>query len=252
MTNNNTKLNSILSKYSTLGLSDLPKEFLMRRQETKFILNTEQLLNCLELFRNECAALIINESLTHKYESKYFDSDDLKSYNDHHRGKSQRFKMRKRKYHSNGATFFELKLRNNKKYIQKFRIPSDFSKNYIVDEEKNLIYKHLSGSDFTQQKLVLQNDYDRIVLINSDRRLRITFDYNISFYSGNQSSQIDDVVIAELKYEKIPKDYIDEMTKLGASQTSFSKYCVGTAILNPNVKRNNFKQNLVKIKKWNS
>lgn len=247
------KIASFLHKYSTVKLSDLQigSRELMKRQETKFILTQEQLLTCLDLFTNDCSVLVINNNFTHSYKTKYFDTENLESYTDHHRGKSERFKIRKRKYISNGKSFFEIKKRNNKKFINKFRIPSTFEAHEINEIEQQFINTYLPVVNEKLYSFILQNDYNRIVLIDNNRDLRITFDFNISFLCGDNSVHLNNVVIAEFKYHKMPKDYIHKMTNLGVSSTSFSKYCIGTAILNDKVKRNNFKTNLIKIKQWN-
>lgn len=248
------KIASLLQCYSSVKLSDIQSgnAGLMKRQETKFILTQDQLLTCLEMFKNDFSVLVINENCTHRYNTRYYDTEDLQSYNDHHRGKNVRFKIRKRKYISNGESFFEIKLRSNKKSINKYRIPSNFEENEINETEQQYIKSYLPTFEKRLYNFILQNDYTRIVLINKGKNLRITFDYNIAFLCGDNSIHINNIVIAEFKYNKMPKDYIQKMTNLGVCSTSFSKYCIGTAILNDKVKRNNFKTNLIKIKQWNS
>ena len=242
---------NVLSEFKTIGLASLPTDNLMCRQESKFILNSKQLVTCLRFFKNDFNILCIEGNLEHKYQTKYYDDDNLRSYNDHHRGKGRRFKIRKRRYLSNGQNFFEIKLRDNKKYIHKFRISSEFEVDQINSDENKMALTHLPELKNLKHSVKLLNNYTRIVLAGKDDNLRITFDANILFSVGSKVQQLDDIVIAEFKYEIHPTDYIQKIINLGVIPTSFSKYCIGTALLNKNVKRNNFKSNLVKIKQWN-
>ena len=69
--------------------------------------------------------LEVNNDKFSEYESLYFDQEDFKFYNDHHRGKSNRLKIRIRKYKSNGLAFLEVKKkaqRTNHKIKDKIKI----------------------------------------------------------------------------------------------------------------------------------
>ena len=57
--------------------------------------------------------------------------------------------------------------------------------------------------------------------------------------------------IAEVKQEKASSnsDFIKAIRKHHIRSSSMSKYCVGTALLNENLKQNNFKERILKINK---
>ncbi len=65
-------------------------------------------------------------------------------------------------------------------------------------------------------------------------------------HAGRQHISLPGLAIAEVKQEGINRhsDFVRQMRAMAIHTTGFSKYCVGTALLNPTVKHNNFKDKL--------
>ena len=81
----------------------------------------------------------------------------------------------------------------------------------------------------------------------------MTIDLNLGFksYENNNEENIPHLIIAEVKQEKASSnsDFIKAIREHHIRQSSMSKYCVGTALLNKDLKQNNFKERILKINK---
>ena len=71
---------------------------LMNRTDTKFAFTTEQLATFLLEIEPYYSTLKINGTRTSHYESLYLDDERFSFFKDHHNGKTDRFKVRIRKY----------------------------------------------------------------------------------------------------------------------------------------------------------
>lgn len=67
----------------------------------------------------------------------------------------------------------------------------------------------------------------------------------------HETKQLSHVIIAEIKHEKnnSHSTIIQTLKKYHINQSSMSKYCVGSALLNNNLKSNLFKERILKLKK---
>ena len=120
---------------------------LMNRVDTKFTISEKQFLEVFVDLKDEYNILEVNNDKFSEYESLYFDQEDFKFYNDHHRGKSNRLKIRIRKYKSNGLAFLEVKKaqRTNHK---------------IKDKNQNLGVKNLqkmNGNSYQYVLIIMTN-----------------------------------------------------------------------------------------------
>lgn len=82
---------------------------------------------------------------------------------------------------------------------------------------------------------------------------RLTLDINLQFKNDFYEKKLSNVVIAEVKQEKLsPSPFIKLMKKSGVRPGSISKYCFGVVFLYEQIKKNNFKPNLNIINKINN
>jgi hypothetical protein len=97
----------------------------------------------------------------------------------------------------------------------------------------------------------LWNSFDRITLVNKFEKERLTLDLNLGFQDGDNSENFPHIVIAELKQENVNRNslFYELMKKNLVRPNGFSKYCAGTAVLNPTLKSNNFKEKLLLLEK---
>ncbi|MEZ4592264.1 MAG: hypothetical protein R3D55_14135 [Chloroflexota bacterium] len=90
---------------------------------------------------------------------------------------------------------------------------------------------------------VLGNSFTRITLVSRHRPERLTLDFDLAFYRGEQQITLPGLAIAEVKREGLSQnsDFVRQMRRLGVRPSSFSKYCLGVSTLYPQLKQNNFK-----------
>lgn len=238
----------LLNKFDTLSLIDLQnKAPLMEREDKKFVLATHQINNVLVDCMKEYQILKIENDLFFDYKTAYYDTKDLELYQNHHNGKGNRNKIRKRLYVNSGLTFIEIKNKTNKGKTIKHRIESN-----TILEAKEFISSHsgLSVSDLTKS---LSLEYSRITLLHKTKLEKITLDYNLVFSNEKTTVTYANIIMAEVKTEKPTAiDFCLIMKKHTIREGSLSKYCLGLVSLNNGIKHNNFKHSYNKILKINN
>ena len=225
---------------------------LMDRTDTKFSFRYNQLETILNEMQHSYKIVEIKSKRICSYETLYFDTASLKLYHDHHSGRLNRYKVRKRKYIDSGISFLEVKLKNNKGRTIKQRVkekgtPSDFeitSKEFLIKE-----------LPFDPQILspVVWVNYERVTLVNKNGPERVTIDINLNFIQGSKIFRYDQLVIAEVKQSKRSRSpFISCMKLHHIKEGSISKYCMAVAATHSTVKINNFKEKFNSLKKITS
>ena len=101
-----------------------------------------------------------------------------------------------------------------------------------------------------QLRPVIRISYERFTLVDLLNAERVTIDRHIVFQRGNETRTLDGLVIAEVKQRrKHPSFFRRKMRSMNIREGSVSKYCMGTLLLNDQVKRNRFKIKLNRILK---
>jgi hypothetical protein len=139
----------------------------------------------------------------------------------------------------------EVKTKNNHGRTKKKRMEVDDMD--LRDPEKrlfldsNLYYK----TDSLQP--ALNNHFSRITLVNKAKTERLTIDSNLRFRNLQSGLQTDmgDLVIIELKRDgMVYSPILDKLRQLHIHPHGFSKYCMGSALTNPLLPVNQFKEKL--------
>jgi len=88
-------------------------------------------------------------------------------------------------------------------------------------------------------------------LVDNEFTERVTIDIFPGFKNNEREIILNNLVIIEIKQSKTSKPAL--ITKIlkeyKISKQGFSKYCIGRSLLEEEIKRNNFKPLLLKIKK---
>lgn len=242
--------NLVLNNFRSIGLEEMNKAAFMKRIDHKFLLNQEQLEMIVPELSDSYSILEINNILNHNYESLYFDTPDLDMYISHHNKRLNRYKIRQRMYSTTGDTFLEIKYKNNRGYTKKTRIET--KKMYELIPYK--LFPFVTGNTPYLPfllKPIIRNEFSRFTLTNRSRNQRITVDTAISFYSGNKELNLQNIAIIEVKSDKgaIDRNIFNLLKKQGVKPCSMSKYSIGLAMMQTNVKQNLFKQKIHQIDK---
>ncbi|MGZ4054960.1 MAG: polyphosphate polymerase domain-containing protein [Bacteroidia bacterium] len=244
-------LNKILSTFEPINLSEMDSVALMNRTDTKYIFRFDKLEGYLKRLLPYYRILEVNKVRSSKYETLYFDTPDFQMYRDHHRGKLNRYKIRHRIYVDSDLHFFEIKFKNNKGRTIKSRIRREKINSVITDTAEKFLTEK---TNFSAQNLVpkLWSNCSRITLVNRYSKERLTLDINLQFKNDEIEKNLPNIVIAEVKQEKLAASpFIKLMKEERVKQGSISKYCYGVIFLYNEIKSNNFRSNLHFINKIN-
>jgi hypothetical protein len=241
------------NKLPPISLEEMSGIKLMNRTDTKYVATINQLLAFLQAVEGKYYIQEINGVRLASYHTTYFDTDNNEMYVMHHNGKLVREKIRVRTYEDSQITFLEVKNKNNHKRTNKKRIAVR-AVDSLVEEQDNVIPflgKH-AWYKLDEIKPVIENRFNRITLVNFGKTERLTIDFNLRFHNflSGDKKELQHITIIELKRDgNVFSPSLDIFRKLRIKRSGFSKYCMGCALTNKNLKRNNFKERLNLIKK---
>lgn len=257
-------MTDILTNYQPITLEEMSGIRLMNRTDTKFVTNIATLRKLLKLAVWQYRAQEIEGKRQARYYTMYFDTPDMQMYTCHHSGHANRQKLRIRSYVDSGLNFLEVKTKNNHKRTRKKRTTmfdfdplaparniafdshDDNFKEYDCFLRENLWYKpEIMGE-------AIENRFNRITLVNNNKTERLTIDTDLCFHNihtGNDCS-LPELAIIELKRDGlVPSPILALLNELRIKPLGFSKYCIGTALTNPDIRQNRFKQRLHALEK---
>ena len=242
-------INNILSSFDPISLNQMDEVKLMNRTDTKFVFEYSLLEKVMEEIKSHYYVLDIDGVRLNAYRSLYFDTEDFKFYFEHHNGKKNRNKVRYREYIDSGLCFLEVKKKNNKGKTIKERIRVAKIPASLTEEGNRFVHQIMGRYDALVAKH--WNKFSRITLVNKHIKERLTIDVGITFEAEQRHSQLDNIVIAEVKQEKVnyASTFMRVIKKHGVRPFRISKYCMATASLFPKLKNNNFKPKFLKINK---
>lgn len=233
--------NRVIDRLKGISLSEMEGVKLMSRRDRKFCINSSFLCDILSVIENDYYVLEINGERNLPYSTTYYDTTDDNMYNNHHRGKKNRYKIRRRNYVSTDVSFLEIKFKSNKGRTIKTRQITDFNAPTFNEEEREFIQ---NKSPYQGEMLTkaLENRFNRITLVSKNMNERCTIDSNLFFLSNDVEAQLDELIIIEVKTEGRSRSVIiDALNKRRYRPTGFSKYCMGRSITDSSLKQNRFK-----------
>ena len=237
-------IDELIAPFRPVSLDQMDQVKLMNRMDTKFLFSANRLPCIMEKLYDSYDALEIGEVRLQRYETLYFDTQGHQLYLTHHNQRLNRYKVRSRRYLDSGITYFEIKFKNNKGRTTKERNKHKGVREEISGKQQDLL---LSCTGLTPDKLipVLWVNFSRLTLVNREMTERVTLDTGLSFRNQNGECSFPWVAIAEVKQDRSAHSRIaDILHDIHSPGTNISKYCLGIASLNPQIKKNNFKWKL--------
>jgi hypothetical protein len=240
-------LDRIFARFPAISLQEMDGVMLMNRMDTKFMLSTPQLLAVLSGLPEHYKVLEVNGVRANHYETLYFDTLDFLFYRRHHSGKKNRLKIRKRNYIESHQTYLEVKFKSNKDRTVKDRTKVEDLEPLLTDSAVEFIHRE-TGEDYDLHPK-LYNRFVRTTLVFPEGPERITIDTELSFGYDGQEIQLPGLVIVEVKQSRIGARsvFLQQLKSRHIRSDSFSKYCLGAALLYPDLKQNMFKEKIRKI-----
>jgi hypothetical protein len=239
-----------INNFNPISLNELDKAELLNRIDTKYLINKNILPKILESIQKQYFVLDINSTRIFNYNTIYYDTDSYMLYLFHHNGKLNRYKVRKREYKNNRLYFLEIKYKTNKGRTIKERKKLNSIDYELTEDEILFLNKHIP-IDSRCLKPKLTSQFKRITLVNNHFNERVTIDYDLAFINCTEKINLENIAIIELKQDKSIKD---SLLKILLSENkmypcSFSKYACGNALINKQIKTNNFKEKIQHLNK---
>ena len=244
---------------------------LMNRIDTKYAVPMAVLPAILDAAQADYYAQEIDGQRIATYDTMYYDTETLDMYIRHHDRQLVRQKIRVRQYVESELTFLEIKRKNNKGRTKKKRIsvPGFAIDANTFGESKREIW---SVEDFIAAKSRYQwselsphlsTKFHRITLVNKAKTERLTIDMDLTWDNvvTGERKTFPELVIIELKRDGRAKptpdpsvngeekSMVDILQSLRIHPLKISKYCIGTALTTPGLKKNRFKDKIRKIEK---
>ena len=243
-------MKDILSTFAPISLEQMSGVKLMNRTDSKFVTNVEKLRQLLRLAQNDYFVQEIDGERNLEYDTTYFDTTSFDMYNQHQWGHTNRQKIRFRTYCISGLQFMEVKTKNNHGRTKKKRI--EVTDMDVMEQQKHdFLAKHLRYEADTLIPAI-NNHFSRITLVNKAKTERLTIDSSLRFnnLASGQKLDMGDLVIIELKRDGLVfSPVLDMLKRLRIHPHGFSKYCMGSAMTNPNLQVNRFKRKLIEVEK---
>lgn len=250
----NGQIKSLLYSMMPITLEEMTGIKLMNRLDTKYVASKSQLVELLQLVQDK---YYVQETLDNRiipYCTTYYDTADHTMYMMHHNRHARRKKVRVRTYVASNLTFLEVKNKNNHGRTKKKRIEVPSQENFRSTEGAHELVRRKTGLSLDVLQAVVQNQFDRVTLVNKDKTERLTIDFNIEFHNFETDNNhgTDQLVIIELKRDgNVYSPVVNILHDIHIHPTGFSKCCIGMALTDPQLKQNNFKPKLRKLQKIN-
>lgn len=249
-----------LSSFAPISLSEMESVKLMNRIDTKYAVPMSVLPAILRAAQTDYFVQEIDGKRIATYDTMYYDTESLDMYVRHHDRQLVRQKIRVRQYVDSDLTFLEIKRKNNKGRTKKKRISvpgfditgesfgetkkEKWSVEDFIAAKSRYVWSELSPHLWTK--------FHRITLVNKAKTERLTIDMDLvwdNVVSGEKKT-FSELVIVELKRDgNVSSPMTKIMLNLRIHPLKISKYCIGTALTTPDIKKNRFKSKIRKIEK---
>ena len=228
-----------LAAFEPVSLETVGPSASRDRCDTKFLLSQDQLLAVLGGLHEHYSALEVGGARLHRYRTLYFDTAGFDLYRRHQRSSRSALKIRSRHYVDSGRSFFELKRKVGPRRSLKARTETPAIVTELTAAQGAFIAAHAPINSECLRP-TLWNRFERITLVSKKSRERVTLDLGVQFEWQPSEVHLSGVVVGELKQERFNRAsaFFWHMRSIGSRPTGFSKYCVGAALLHPQLKSN--------------
>ena len=227
-----------LADFAPVSLEAVGTQSSQDRCETKFLLPQGHLPALLDALQQDYRVLEVGGVRLHRYRTLYFDTASFDLYRRHQRSPRNALKVRSRQYVDSGRSFFELKRKIGPRRTVKERTETADIVTELTATEGTFVAAH-APIDTGHLRPTVWNRFERISLVSKTSRERVTLDVGVHFNIQTGAIRIPGVAVGELKQERFDRTsaFFRHMRSLGSRPTGFSKYCVGAALLYPQLKR---------------
>lgn len=231
-----------VSDLEPIGLDTLVEQAsLQTRVDRKYLVPTEVIARVIHELSGNLNTLEIDDRRFFRYQSVYFDTDDYQCFRHHLQGRRRRFKVRTRAYLDSGECQLEVKMKGGRSETVKTRLAYDPDEAYLLNDNARAFIDGIVEDPDAVRRLqpVLMSHYRRATLIDLEAQTRLTCDVELEWLTAKQhSGQPTDDVLVETKTLGPLGDADKLLRSYGHRPISISKYCLGVAMLNPEMNAN--------------
>ncbi|MBI3510520.1 MAG: polyphosphate polymerase domain-containing protein [Bacteroidetes bacterium] len=243
------EVKAVLDTFDPISIEEMDRVKLMDRTDMKFNFNINRLPDLLRAVRDQYRALEVAGTRMSRYETLYYDTPGFDLFLKHHNGRTNRYKIRLRRYVESDLNFFEVKFKNNKGRTLKNRVKKKELDTTITGNSEDFFSK-MTGMSPGEVEPKLWVNYNRVTLVNRFEEERLTIDLDLEVKSESGCISFEKLVIVEAKQAKPTETaFVKLLKKAHIREGGTSKYCIAVANLVHDVKKNNFKSALNEIEK---
>jgi VTC domain len=215
---------------------------LTTRFDLKYLVPADALPDVLDCLPRQLAVLDFDGRQVCAYESVYFDTADLALYRHHVQGRRKRYKVRTRSYRDTCDALLEVKLKGWRGQTVKERLPYDASQTAVLTAQGRAFLESVIdetyGSTVPDLQAVLTTAYRRTTLVDLEHQSRVTIDVDLGWSDQCTGHRADRLAMIESKSLSGPGPVDAVMSSLGLRPVRLSKYCIGVALLHPDIAAN--------------
>jgi len=178
-------------------------------------------------------AVVYADALPHdRYETTYFDTDELDLLNQHLRGQRPRCKVRIRHYRNRRRSYLEVKMKTSAETTRKWRRELAFGHS-AIDAEDARFLAEVCPIPARRLRPKAHTNFDRVMLVGLQTMERVTLDLQLEFVAAGEQRALGPIVITEVKQDR-PRWRTPMMLALRAHEIrplSISKYCAAATLL---------------------
>lgn len=232
-----------------ITLEEMSGVKLMKRTDTKYVTDIATLVRLLSLASHGYYVQEINNSRLAHYNTLYWDfPTDHHYYLIHAQKRKPRTKVRTRRYVDSGIAFLEIKRKDNHGKTRKKRVNVPIEGTIMEDSRYGSEFlKEQLGLTFDELIPALSNFFTRITLVNYQKTERVTIDLQLRIenHETGINADLGNAVIIELKRDgRTFSPLLAMLRELRIKPSGFSKYVIGTAVTNPNLRKNLLRKRL--------
>lgn len=245
-----TPLEGLANQFSPISLKEMDSISLLNRTDTKFLISDQQLLSALAGLEHDYQILSVGGQRLNHYRTLYFDTPNFDLFNLHVNQRADCYKVRSREYADSGDSFLEVKHKTRQNRTIKNRIPTTQPVIQMTLEAEYWL-NNVLPYDSRSLEPKLWNTFTRITLASKERCERVTLDVDLTFFTAQNTIQLDGIAIAEVKMNSChqPSPFLAQMQAQKLHPRGFSKYCIGVSMLYDHVKKNALKPKLLWVEK---
>jgi hypothetical protein len=244
-------LQEAATSFEPISLADLDRRAkLATRTDRKYVLDARIFDRLVGELISRYLILEIDGVRVFPYDTVYFDTPAWTAYRQHVQGRRRRFKTRTRLYVANELCYFEVKLRGARGKTVKRKLELGVEEHGSLTEPafaflERVLQKAYGTAPPAALAPVLRTTYRRLTLVGRTDSERLTFDFELVFAAnGNEYSIRPGRILLETKADAGRLGTADRVLQgLGARPVrSCSKYCLGVALANPELRDNPFRR----------